>query len=405
MLMRTPNWVVAIAAPAFWLMSAANGTAAEPPRRLLHVSSPKPQPVPATEPAALEASIRRGIDFLLKDQNRDGSWGSPEKTKDLNIYAPVPGALESYHAAVTAMCVLALLETADPAADVQQAIDRGENRLFENLAKVRRPSADVLYNIWAHGYGIQALVKMYDRRPDDAARRQKIRELIANQIEMLGRYEAVDGGWGYYDFKYQTQKTAAMTTSFMSATMLVALHGAQDLGIEAPPKLVERAMASIYRQQKSDLSYLYGEYLHARPLHPVNTPQGSLGRTQACNAALRMWGDERITTEMVQTCLDRLFARNMWLDLGRKRPIPHESYFSVAGYFYYYGHYYAALCIEQLPAEQRKPQQDQMAFRLVHLQEKDGSWWDFPLYNYHQQYGTAFALMSLVRCRVTPVGG
>ena len=35
----------------------------------------------------------------------------------------------------------------------------------------------------------------------------------------------------------------------------------------------------------------------------------------------------------------------------------------------------------------------------VNLQEKDGSWWDYPLYNYHQQYGTAYALMSLARCR------
>jgi hypothetical protein len=35
----------------------------------------------------------------------------------------------------------------------------------------------------------------------------------------------------------------------------------------------------------------------------------------------------------------------------------------------------------------------------MQLQEKDGSWWDFPLYNYHQQYGTAFALMALKRCR------
>ena len=34
------------------------------------------------------------------------------------------------------------------------------------------------------------------------------------------------------------------------------------------------------------------------------------------------------------------------------------------------------------------------------LQEKDGSWWDFPLYDYHQQYGTAMAIMSLHRCRL-----
>ena len=37
--------------------------------------------------------------------------------------------------------------------------------------------------------------------------------------------------------------------------------------------------------------------------------------------------------------------------------------------------------------------------RTVFRQEKDGSWWDYPLYDYHQPYGTAFALMTLARCR------
>jgi hypothetical protein len=85
--------------------------------------------------------------------------------------------------------------------------------------------------------------------------------------------------------------------------------------------------------------------------------------------------------------------------MGRKRPIPHESWCQVAGYFFYYGHYYAALCIEALPAERRAPYQDHLAQLLIQLQERDGSWWDFPLYDYHQQYGTAFALMSLHRCQ------
>ena len=137
---------------------------------------------------------------------------------------------------------------------------------------------------------------------------------------------------------------------------------------------------------------------------PVNRPGGSLGRSQACNLATRLWGDRRVTDEVLRTWLDRLFARNLWLDLGRKRPIPHESWFQVAGYFFYYGHYYAALCIEQLPPSQRPPYRDQLAHVLLGLQEPDGSWWDFPLYDYHQQYGTAFALMSLVRCRQGDAG-
>ena len=45
--------------------------------------------------------------------------------------------------------------------------------------------------------------------------------------------------------------------------------------------------------------------------------------------------------------LDRFIARNEWLGFARKRPIPHESYFMVAGYFFYYGHYYAEQCTEK----------------------------------------------------------
>jgi hypothetical protein len=131
----------------------------------------------------------------------------------------------------------------------------------------------------------------------------------------------------------------------------------------------------------------------------INRPGGSLGRSQACNVAMRLWGEEEVTDEVLRTWLDRLFARNLWLDMGRKRPIPHESWFQVAGYFFYYGHYYAALCIDELAESERAPHQDQLATILLRLQEKDGSWWDYPLYDYHQQYGTAFALMSLVRCR------
>jgi hypothetical protein len=161
---------------------------------------------------------------------------------------------------------------------------------------------------------------------------------------------------------------------------------------------VRKPLDSIERQRKPDFSYLYGEYLKWRPMHPINRPGGSLGRSQVCNLALRIWGDPRITDNVLKTWLDRLFACNLWLDMGRKRPIPHESHFAVAGYFFFYGHYYAALCIEQLKPDERPFYQDQLAHIMVPLQETDGSWWDYPLYNYHQQYGTALALLTLKHC-------
>ena len=134
-------------------------------------------------------------------------------------------------------------------------------------------------------------------------------------------------------------------------------------------------------------------------MYSINRPGGSLGRSQSCNIALRLWGDERITDQVLKTWLDRLFARNNWLGMGRKRPIPHESWFAVAGFFFYFGHYYASRCIEQLSENEQPFYQDHLAAGLMRLQEKDGFWWDYPFYDYHQQYGTAFALMSLQRCQ------
>jgi hypothetical protein len=36
---------------------------------------------------------------------------------------------------------------------------------------------------------------------------------------------------------------------------------------------------------------------------------------------------------------------------------------------------------------------------IISKQEKNGSWWDYPLYNYHYAYGTGYALATLSRCR------
>jgi hypothetical protein len=233
-------------------------------------------------------------------------------------------------------------------------------------------------------------------------REQRIREAIGQQIELLERFEVIDGGWAYYDFEARTRRPSGSSISFVTATVLIALDDARRVGIPIPERLVQRGIDSIERQRKPDFSYLYGEYLKDRPMLEINRPAGSLGRSQVCNLALRLWGDQRVTDQVVETWLDRLFARNGWLSIGRKRPIPHEAWFQIAGYFFYYGHYYAAGCIEVLPEELRGKYQDQMAMLMIGLQEQNGSWWDFPLYDYHQQYGTAFALMSLHRCRKTP---
>ena len=40
---------------------------------------------------------------------------------------------------------------------------------------------------------------------------------------------------------------------------------------------------------------------------------------------------------------------------------------------------------------------DNTGCTLLVIQEADGSWWDYAMWDYHKPYGTAFAVMTLLR--------
>src|SRR5258708_295610 len=76
----------------------------------LATQGPKPAPITPPKPEEIKSAINRGIKFLLADQRPDGSWGSPEHSKGLNIYAPPPGAHDAFRTAVTSLAIMALIE-------------------------------------------------------------------------------------------------------------------------------------------------------------------------------------------------------------------------------------------------------------------------------------------------------
>ena len=73
------------------------------------VKVPKLPDVKPPGDATVGKSIDRGIYFLIGNQNKDGSWGSPRNTKGLNIYAPTFQSHYAFRLAVTALCTSALI--------------------------------------------------------------------------------------------------------------------------------------------------------------------------------------------------------------------------------------------------------------------------------------------------------
>ena len=54
---------------------------------------------------------------------------------------------------------------------------------------------------------------------------------------------------------------------------------------------------------------------------------------------------------------------------------------------------------DEYTEEERPVFQRQIAGHMLKVQEKDGSWWDYQLFNFHKAYGTGYILIALGRCR------
>jgi hypothetical protein len=380
----------------------------------LHAAKPaaatepaKPATTVATVAAAdiavsdIDASIRRGVDFLLAAQNPNGSWGGPTRTKGLNIYAPLPGAHHAFRAGASGLALAGLLDAADPRPEAAAAITRAGDWMAAELPKLRRAEMTTTYNSWGHAYGLRALTRLYQRETD-AERKSLWLRLAQQQVDLANRYEELNGGWGYLDLfdEVKTQRPSGMPTAFTTATVLLAMDEARrELGVKLDESVVKRSLVSIEMQRTPDFSYVYSFNHRMRPRTDINRPAGSLARSQACNAALRVFGESLVTDEVITTWADRFLAREGFLSIGRKRPVPHETHFKISGYFYYYGIFYFTESVRLLPEEKHAGYARGLAALLLERQEKDGSWWDYPLYDYHQPYGTGYALMALAWCR------
>lgn len=364
-----------------------------------------PAPPPATAPLAelpvysrpIDKAIRDGVAFMLADQNADGSWGTGMVSHGNEIMVSVPSSHQGFCAAVTSLCVMALREAAERSnlhsPDITLAHDRGVEYLLTHQ-DIRRGNAELIYNIWAHAYMVQALA-IESRSNHDP----RIAAAVKNQLDRMKKYESYLGGWNYYDFNAGTEQPAGGPTSFGTTAGLVAYYEARRAGFDVTDAEINRCIKRLEEMRLPNGAVLYGEDYKYMPMLPANMPRGSAGRAIAVAAALNLWHDPKLDVKACAAGMDLFFAGHPALEAGRKRPYPHESWYQVSGYYYYFDHYYAARLIDQIGGVTKAKYAGQLAGVILPHQEADGSWWDYPMWDYHKPYGTAFAIMTLLRCQ------
>lgn len=343
------------------------------------------------------ASMERGVQWLLDNQGEDGSWGLPLPchTEDTGFaHLAYYGYREGAHGVVLRGLLLA-----PETPEIRAALERGLKWCLEQKITARGDDWDV-DGTWGVVYSFDALAHAaVDPRFAGEEWQQSFLERGTALLEELDRRQTLEGGWAYYDDPPFTEKPT-WATSFTTALLLPALKLAQEeLDWPVPAEMLSRAVEGVRGCALPNGAYTYD--ISARPegydLEDINQPAGSLCRIQVCNWALAKCGVGWVTADKLREGLDWLFRLHTWLDMARMEPIPHHKYYANSGYFYFFGHAYAAEVIELLPAEEREAWHRKLRAEAIKCQSKEGSVSDFLSGHYIEAASTGYLVWLLAR--------
>ncbi len=354
---------------------------------------------PLPTPEQVQTAIARGLEFLQKDQNPDGSWGGLKdgtNTFTGDVWGN-PETHVSWKVATTGLCVLALMETGK-SPEALASLDKGVNYLLANPV-IRRPSEWDTMNCWANIYAIQALAEAsVHPHFKGSPLLEKIRAVAAGHAEQMGKCQSINGGWGYLEFDMPRTRRPQWSTSFTTAAGVIALQDAKRCGIPVEDKVIASGVRAVKQCKLPTGAFTYSVSAIPSPGGAtwIDQIKGSLSRIQVCNLALFLSG-EPITQDTFRWGMDVFFEHHRWLDNALHKPVPHETYYLNSGYFYLFGHYYAARVMELLPEEDRAKYRASLQHEVMKIQGTDGAMWDYPMHAYDKPYGAAFGLMTLQR--------
>jgi hypothetical protein len=261
-----------------------------------------------------------------------------------------------------------------------------------------RVSGDTFYNIWAQAYMTEALSRgLADKRLEKLW--PAMRKRAQFEISRLFKIQALDGGFGYYDFGWVlAHPTGEISTTMSSTAALVGLRAAKDAGLEIPAKELKCALEYLERMRLPNGAYLYATEHQYYPVNRAVGIRGSLGRSQGGNCALAEWG-KSVDAQWIEKGFQNFVDQHMFIEIGRCREYPHEAWYATAPYYYYFGHYYASRNLSHLKPQSQMKYATWLADTVAITQFDDGSFWDYPLFGYTKSYGTGYGVLIMSNCK------
>ncbi len=307
-------------------------------------------------PQEYRKTIRKGLDWLAKNQSKDGHW------------AATGG---QYPVAMTALAGMAMLMEGSTirqgkyATNLQLATDwLMENARPNGLIASSNDPADRSFQryMYGHGFSTMFLACVYGDE-EDAKRRRELKEILIKAVQYIGSAQSSKGGWYYMSAKESGDNDEGSVT----ITQVQALRACRNAGIPVPKKFITKAY-NYLKDCTSPNGSIYYSYRVRRE---------TIAITAAGIACLFNAGeyDDPMAKKWFKYCRQKISLSS-----------PGNSRF---GYHDEYTHYYFSQCVyilgedgwEKLfgetPPSQRltwSKYRESFFKRLVSTQNSDGSW-------------------------------
>ena len=230
---------------------------------------------------------------------------------------------------------------------------------------------------WGHAYALRLFARALDAELLDEDQTAKVRGLIPHLLHCLDINQTSRGGWNY----------AGDTPSpFMTGSTLLTLYEVRERGYEVEESMLEAALDALEAGRVESGAYAYS----GRGREPM---AASAARSSV--AELALWHAGRSDEERLRTSVRGFFDNWEHLLDRKSKQGTHEGAYSIAPYYFFFGHTYTALAIESLPEDERPAWRARMAEHLWRTREENGGWND-RIFPRSEGYGTAMVVLALM---------
>ncbi len=314
-------------------------------------SSAENKPLEEEITPELDAAIDKGLEFLIKEQNEDGSFGSGRFGKNI---------------AVTAIACIALLGDGNlpGRGPYGKNVEKGLEFVLKSSTETGLLAADSTNGpMYGHGFAALFLGEVYGMTQGggETTYSARVHEALVKACRLIGQSQNPDGGWRYNPVPYDADVSVTIC-------QIMALRSARNAGIEVPKEVVDKAVEYVRQCQNSDGGFRY----------QINQGFSAWPRSAAGVASLYYAG----------------IYKDEALDKGVQylvnNALPGAA--NAPGAHYYYGHYYAVQAMYLAGGDNWAIWWPAIRKELLDKQEPDGSWTDQSV---GPAYGTGMALIVL----------